>query len=138
MEKIKDTTTGIRVSGIRIGRAELRGVLIELTGEFDVHDLGTLRRTFDDTLSSGLPTYVDLSGVAFLDAACTRELAAQYHLYGLYGRLLALRDPSWQAARPASGPVVLDTSLAPTWMESSSTRRKPRRKMRRNTVRLWR
>lgn len=97
MEKIKDTTTGIRVSGIRIGRAELRGVLIELTGEFDVHDLGTLRRTFDDTLSSGLPTYVDLSGVAFLDAACTRELAAQYHLYGLYGRLLALRDPSWQA-----------------------------------------
>ncbi len=97
VDKMRDTTTGIRVGDIRIGRAELRGVLIELTGEFDVHDLGTLRRTFDDTLSSGLPTYVDLSGVAFLDAACTRELAAQYHLYGLYGRLLALRDPSWQA-----------------------------------------
>ncbi len=64
VDKMRDTTTGIRVSGIRIGRAELRGVLIELTGEFDVHDLGTLRRTFDDTLSSGLPTYVDLSGVA--------------------------------------------------------------------------
>jgi anti-anti-sigma regulatory factor len=48
-------------------------------------------------LSSGLPTYVDLSGVTFLDVVCTRELAAQYRLYGTYGRLLALRNPSCQA-----------------------------------------
>lgn len=96
VNKVKDTTTGIRVRDIRIGRAELPGVLIELTGELDFHDLEPLRRTFDDTLSSRLPIYVDLSGVAFLDAACTRELAAQYSFYGIYGRLLALRDPSWQ------------------------------------------
>ncbi len=97
VDKMRDTTTGIRVGDIRIGRAELSGVLIELTGELDVHDLEPLRRIFDGTLNSGLPTYVDLSGVAFLDAACTREMAAQYRLYGLHGRLLALRDPSWQA-----------------------------------------
>ena len=94
---MRDTTTGIRVRDIRTGRAEPPGVLVELAGELDVHDLESLRRTIDDTLSSGLPTYVDLSGVTFLDTACTRELAAQYRLYDIYGRLLTLRDPFWQA-----------------------------------------
>jgi anti-anti-sigma factor len=96
VDTMRNTTTGIRVRDIRTGRAELPGVLVELAGELDVHDLESLRRTFDDTLSSGLPTYVDLSGVTFLDTVCARELAAQYRLYGTHGRLLTLRDPSWQ------------------------------------------
>lgn len=94
---MRDTTTGIRVRDIRIGEFELPGVLVELSGELDVWDLEPLRRTLAETLNSGMPTYMDLSRVTFLDVWCTRELVAQYRLYGICGRLLALRVPSWQA-----------------------------------------
>jgi len=63
---------------------------IELTGEFDVRDLETLRRTLDGV--PGSPVCVDLSGVTFLDLLCARELADRSR----DGRL-ALREASWQA-----------------------------------------
>ena len=97
VDTTKDTTTGIRVREIRIGEFDLPGVLVELSGELDVHDLESLREAMNGALSSELPTYVDLSGVTFLDGMCTRELAARYRLYSIYDRLLALRAPSWQA-----------------------------------------
>lgn len=92
-----DTATGIRVKDIRIGDLGLPGVLVELAGELDGRDLEPMQRILDDALDSGLPTYVDLSGVTFLDVRCARELAVQDRRYGLYGSLLGLRNPSWQA-----------------------------------------
>jgi hypothetical protein len=59
---MRDAITGIRVREIRIGEFDLPGVLVELSGELDVCDLEPLRRTLDNTLDSGLSTYVDLSG----------------------------------------------------------------------------
>jgi hypothetical protein len=81
-------TTKIEISAV--GRA---GILIELIGEFDIHDLGTLRKVLSLVLSARLPTHVDLSRVTFLDVGCARELATQPWLYDH----LMLRDPSWEA-----------------------------------------
>ena len=89
MDTTKDTTQGIRVSDL-----DNRGILVELSGEFDVRDLEPLRRTLEGVSNSGLPTYVDLSGVTFLDVRCTRELAVRFDVYG---RRLVLRNLSWQA-----------------------------------------
>lgn len=97
MDTTRDMVAGVRVTDVRCGELELPGVLVELTGELDIRDLEPIQRTLDDALGSGLPTYVDLSKVTFLDARCTRELAVQYRLFGTYGGLLALRAPSWQA-----------------------------------------
>ncbi len=80
----------------RKGRETGRGrVLVELSGEFDVHDLGLLRETLDGASSSSLPVEADLSSVTFLDLRCARELVARSRLCG--GRVM-LRHPSWQAA----------------------------------------
>jgi hypothetical protein len=67
VDAMRDAIIGIRVREIRIGEFDLPGVLVELSGELDVCDLEPLRRTLDNTLDSGLSTYVDLSGVTFLD-----------------------------------------------------------------------
>ena len=60
VDTTKDTTEGIRVSEL-----DNRGTLVESSGEFDVRDLEPLRRTLEGVSNSGLPTYVDLSGVTF-------------------------------------------------------------------------
>jgi len=64
-----DTTTFIKISEL-----DYLGILVELSGELDVRDLEHLRSALYDALSSGLPTYVNLSGVSFLDVRCAQEL----------------------------------------------------------------
>jgi hypothetical protein len=77
-----------------LGRAGiLVEILVELIGEFDIHDLGVLRKVLSLVLSARLPTHVDLSRVTFLDVGCARELATRSWLYDH----LMLRDPSWEA-----------------------------------------
>ncbi len=73
------------MSGIRVRDGGERDVLVELSGEFDVHDLEDLRDALGGAALSGRPAVVDLSGVTFLDIGVTRELAvsAQLHAHGL-------------------------------------------------------
>ncbi len=71
-------------------------MLVELAGEFDLHDLGALRDALGGAASPGRPAaVVDLSGITFLDIGTTRELAMRSQLHA--GRL-TLRNPS-QAVR---------------------------------------
>ena len=67
-------------------------VLVRLSGEFDAHDLEALREALDGAASPQGATFVDLSGVTFMDAPCGRELAARARR-----DRLSLRNPSWQA-----------------------------------------
>ncbi len=69
------------------------GVLVELRGEFDRHDLRDLREILNDVLALRLPVILDLSGVGFLDVEATRELTIYSYLYAHH---LTLRNPSWQ------------------------------------------
>ncbi len=69
------------------------GVLVELRGEFDGHNLEDLRRILDSLLALRRPTMVDLSGVTFLDVGATRELTIRYLLYAQH---LTFRNPSPQ------------------------------------------
>lgn len=50
------------------------GVLVELNGEFDLLCLEALRGALDQARALGRAVFVDLSGVGFMDALCTREL----------------------------------------------------------------
>ncbi len=74
----------------REGRED-QALLVRLSGEFDVRYQRILEDTLSDCLASGRQTYVDLSGVTFIDSRCVRELAVQYQLGE--GRLV-LCDPS--------------------------------------------
>ena len=74
----------------REGRED-QALLVRLSGEFDVRYHRILEDTLGDCLASGRQTYVDLSGVTFIDSRCVRELAVHYQLGE--GRL-ALCDPS--------------------------------------------
>lgn len=68
-----------------------RPMLLRLSGEFDVLHQKTLADSLGDSLASGRPTLVDLSGVTFMDSRCLRELVVFYQL----GRgRVALCDPS--------------------------------------------
>ena len=69
------------------------GVLIELRGEFDGHNLEDLRRILDSVLALRRPTMVDLSGVTFLDIGATRELMVRSRVYAHH---LLFRNPSPQ------------------------------------------
>lgn len=69
------------------------GVLVELRGEFDGHNLADLRRILDSAVALRRPTMVDLSGVTFLDVAATRELTVRSRLYAHH---LTFRSPSPQ------------------------------------------
>ncbi len=69
------------------------GVLVELRGEFDGHNLEDLRRILDSVLTLRRPTIVDLSGVTFLDVGATRELTIRSRLYAHH---LIFRNPSPQ------------------------------------------
>jgi anti-anti-sigma factor len=76
----------------RDGRGD-QGVLVRLSGEFDVSYRKILEDTLSGCLASGKPAFVDLSEVTFMDSGCVRELAICYQLGG--GRV-ALCDPSWE------------------------------------------
>lgn len=70
------------------------GVLVELRGEFDAHNLEDLRRVLDSVVALRRPTMVDLSGVTFLDVGATRELTIRSRLYAHH---LTFHNPSPQA-----------------------------------------
>jgi anti-anti-sigma regulatory factor len=69
------------------------GVLVELRGEFDGHNLEDLRQILDSVVALRRPTRVDLSGVTFLDVGATRELTIRSRIYTHH---LAFRNPSPQ------------------------------------------
>ena len=69
------------------------GILVELSGEFDVGAKRALGKMLDGVARWDRPVYVDLSGVTFLDASCLWELVVQYQLHGDH---LTLSNPSWQ------------------------------------------
>ena len=72
-------------------RCEVRPMLVKLCGEFDVLSQKILADTLSDCLASGRLTFVDLSGVTFMDSRCVQELAVYYQL----GKeRVALCDPS--------------------------------------------
>jgi anti-anti-sigma factor len=72
-------------------RREAGPILVKLCGECDVLSQKILAGILGDSLASGRPTFVDLSGVTFMDSRCVRELALYYQL----GKeRVALCDPS--------------------------------------------
>lgn len=73
------------MSGIRVRDGGGKDVLVELSGEFDLHNLENLRGALGGAALSGRQAVVDLSGVTFLDIGATRELAvrAQVHAHQL-------------------------------------------------------
>ena len=79
--------------GVEVRERGEEGVLVELRGEFDQHDLEDLKTTLRDVLAFRLPVALDLSGVDFLDLETTRELTVYSYLYAHH---LTLRNPSWQ------------------------------------------
>lgn len=87
-----DTTKDI-IANIKTNEVEDKSILVELSGEFDLGDLESLRTVLDGALSSGLPIWVDLSRVTFLDMRVAQELAVQSQQHG---DRLKLRNPSWQ------------------------------------------
>ena len=70
------------------------GVLVELSGELDVSCLEAFGHALTRASSFGRPTFVDLSGVTFMDALCARELANRSKAGAVS---LTLYRPSWQA-----------------------------------------
>jgi anti-anti-sigma factor len=79
------------VSGISVRNGGERDVLVELSGEFDLHDLQDLRAALGGAASSGRAAMVDLSGVTFLDVGTTRELAVRSWLHA---HQMTLHSPS--------------------------------------------
>jgi anti-anti-sigma factor len=68
-------------------------MLVELSGEFDLHDLQNLSDALGDAVSSGpAAMVVDLSGVTFLDVGTARELAVRSQLHA---HQMTLHNPSW-------------------------------------------
>jgi hypothetical protein len=114
-----DTTKDI-IADIKTNEVEDRSILVELSGEFDLGDLESLRTVLDGALSSGLPLWVDLSRVPFFDVRVTRELAVQSHLHCDHLKLRILLGRS----RPASGPAVSGAGSAPTSIGRISVPRK--------------
>ena len=79
------------MSGIGLRKWDEGGVLVELRGEFDRHNLEDLRETLSDAVARRRPTLVDLSKVTFLDMGATLELAVRSQLYAHH---LTLCNPS--------------------------------------------
>jgi len=82
------------VSGIGVREWGEGGMLVELRGEFDQHNLHDLKETLSEVLALRRPTLVDLCEVTFLDVGATRELAIRSRIYSHH---LTLGNPSWQA-----------------------------------------
>ncbi len=75
-------------------RCEDHSILVKLSGEIDVRYQKILDEILSDCLASGRLTFVDLSGVTFMDSRCVRELAFHYQLGNGH---VALCDPSREA-----------------------------------------
>ena len=69
------------------------GVLVELSGEFDVSCWEAFRYALRKAASLGQPIFVDLSGVTFMDSLHIRELAIRATMGAAPLRLCR---PSWQ------------------------------------------
>lgn len=63
------------LASIEVHDAYPAGVLVELSGEFDVSCLEAFGHALKRASSFGRPTFVDLSGVTFMDALCVGEPA---------------------------------------------------------------
>ena len=87
------------VAGIGVRERGEEGVLVELRGEFDQHDLANLREILDSVAALDRPALVDLAGVTFLDVGAVRELALRSQLYA---HRLTLHNPSWQVRASAA------------------------------------
>ena len=61
------------MSGIGVQEWGEAGVLVELRGEFDQHNLEDLRETFSSVVALRRPTLVVFSRVTFLDALNSRQ-----------------------------------------------------------------
>ena len=81
------------VASIEVQKRGEKGVLIELKGEFDRHNLEDLQETLNYVAALERPTMVELSGVTFLDIGTSRELVIRTLLYNYH---LTLHNPSWQ------------------------------------------
>jgi anti-anti-sigma factor len=79
--------------GIEVRERGEGGVMVELRGEFDHHNLEDLREALDAVVALLRPAMVDLSGVTFFDIGAIRELAVRSCLHACH---LSLRNPSWQ------------------------------------------
>lgn len=64
------------LASIKVHNPYRTGDLVELHGEFDLACLEALRQTLRRASDLGEPTFVDVSGVTFMDTLCLRELAA--------------------------------------------------------------
>jgi anti-anti-sigma factor len=69
------------LSSVRPERDARGGILIKLRGEWDIRGSGILRQTLGSVLGGGLPAFVDLSGVTFMDSRCIEELAVHYQMH---------------------------------------------------------
>jgi anti-anti-sigma factor len=85
---------------IEVREWEEGGVLVELRGEFDWHNLEHLREILDDVSTLRRPMMVDLSEVTFLDVGATRELTIRSRLYTHH---LSLRNPSPEVRASVAG-----------------------------------
>jgi anti-anti-sigma regulatory factor len=83
-------------AGIKVHDPCRAGVLVELSGEFDVSCLVAFGHALRRASGLGRRTFVDLSGVTFMDALCLRELASRLDAGA---RPLELCRPSWQFRR---------------------------------------
>ena len=79
--------------GIEVRKQGEEGVLVELRGEFDRHNLENVQETLNDVAALRESTLVDLSGMTFLDVGISREQVIRSLLYAYR---LTLRNPSWQ------------------------------------------
>ena len=83
--------------GIEVRERGEEGMVVELEGEFDQHNLAELQETLSNAVSSlRRPIRVDLSRVTFLDVGATRELTIRSRLYAHH---LTLGNPSWQVRK---------------------------------------
>lgn len=87
------STTKNATNSIEVRECDGMGILVELIGEFDAHDLDLLRNVLGEAQRLEPPVHADLSRVTFLDARCARELVVRSRLYGSHFTLSAL---SWQ------------------------------------------
>ena len=78
-------------ASIKVHNPCREGVLVELTGEFDLSCLEAFEHALRRASDLRKPVFVDLAGVTFMDALCLRELAEATGT----GHL-ALCRPSWQ------------------------------------------
>ena len=88
---------------IRVHDPCCAGVLVELSGEFDLFCLEAFEDALDEAATFGGPVFVDLSSVTFMDAVCFKELVRRARL----GRLKLCRpSPEVELSAAACDPDI--------------------------------